>query len=288
MAVDLHIHSNASDGTVPPDKIPALAAAAGLSAIALTDHDTIGGIADFMACQQTYTDLELIPGVELSSRFEAKELHIVGLYIDPDSTALADFTRRMRLERIRRAEMLMQKLFTLGYQITWEDLREAGMPDGVPGRPHFAQVLIKKYNFPDTATVFEHLLKRGRSGYVPRNLPAPEEAISAIKAAGGLAIWAHPLNCAPRGNFIVRTLRRLKKAGLDGLEAYYSMYTPAKTERALQLAAELDLAVSGGSDFHGSIHPNINIGTGGGSLHVPDTIMAALHRAKEPKVIIMN
>ena len=111
MAVDLHIHSNASDGTVPPDKIPALAAAAGLSAIALTDHDTVSGIADFMACQQTFPDLELIAGVELSSRFEAKELHIVGLYINPDSTALADFTQRMRLERIRRAEMLMQKLF---------------------------------------------------------------------------------------------------------------------------------------------------------------------------------
>ena len=288
MAVDLHVHSSASDGTAAPGEIPALAAAAGLTAVALTDHDTVAGLTDFLACQAQYPDLQLIPGVEISSRDGAREIHIVGLFIDHNHTALQEFTAAMRRERMMRAEQMQQKLSALGYIVSWDDLCAAGLTGDVPGRPHFAQVLINKYNFPDTATVFARLLKPGTPGYVPRNLPDPATAVKVIKAAGGVAIWAHPFSSRNNiNNYIRRTLKELKIAGLDALEAYYPEYTPTRTATALQMASEYQLAVSGGSDFHGSIHPDIQLGRGRGSLQVPDEVLEPLKKALQPKVVIL-
>lgn len=288
MAVDLHIHSTASDGTVPPGDLPALAAAAGLKAIALTDHDTVDGLPEFLAKQNDFPDLELISGVELSSRCGAREVHIVGLYIDWNNDILQDFMRKMRDERLLRAELMQKKLHALGYEVTWDDLLAVGMSANVPGRPHFAEVLVKKYNFPDNKTVFERLLKHGAPGYVPRSLPLPAEAIKAVKAAGGVAVWAHPFSSKYNiTNHIRKMLPELKIAGLDALEAYYSEYTPGKSDLALRIAKEYSLAVSGGSDFHGLIHPDVSLGSGRGNLMVPDEVLDSLKRAGEPKVVIM-
>lgn len=288
MAVDLHIHSTASDGTVPSGGIPALAAAAGLKAVALTDHDTVDGLPDFMARQKDFPEIELIRGVELSSRFGAREIHIVGLYIDPEHYILQDFMKQMRHERKLRAQAMQEKLHSLGYEITRDDLAAVGMPENVPGRPHFAEVLVRKYKFPDIKTVFERLLKRGAAGYVPRKLPEPSDAIKVIKAAGGIAIWAHPF-CSRNNenNQIRRLLPELKIAGLDALEAYYSEYTAAKTEMALRMAKEYSLAISGGSDFHGDIHPDVKLGSGRGNLLIPDEVLDSLRRAREPKIVIL-
>lgn len=286
MSVDLHTHSTASDGTIFPGVLPELGAAAGLTALALTDHDTVAGLSDFMARQKDFPDMELIPGIEFSSHDAARELHIVGLYIDPEAPGLLAMIDSMRRSRQVRGELMMQKLATLGYTVTIDELIAVGASPDAPGRPHFAQVLVNKYNFPDNKTVFERLLKRGLPGYVPRELPPPEDVIKVIKAAGGLAIWAHPFNTRhSMNNYIRRTANLLKIAGLDGLEAYYTEYTPSKRDNALRIAGELDLIVSGGSDFHGSIHPEVKLGKGTGSLNVPDEILPFLHRAREPKVV---
>ena len=288
MAVDLHIHSTASDGTVPPGDLPQLAADAKLKAIALTDHDTTAGITDFLAKQEIFPQVELIPGVEISSIAGAREVHIVGLFIDCGNGNLQKFLQEMRNERVSRAERMLEKLRSLGYDISDDDLRRAGMNDEVPGRPHFARVLINKYNFPDNAAVFARVLGRHCAGYVPRRLPAPEEAIRVIKNAGGTAVWAHPFSARNNDNNLVRRwLPVLKNAGLDALEAYYSEYDKNKTATALRIAAENSLAVSGGSDFHGSVHPDTHIGSGKDSLCVPDETVEILRRKTLPKVVLM-
>ena len=288
MAIDLHVHSNCSDGTVAPGDLPVMASAAGLTAIALTDHDTTAGVGDFLAQQAKFPETELIAGVELSSRIGAKEVHIVGLFIDHQNSYLQDFMQKMRNSRIVRARMMQEKLSSLGYEVTDEDLLEVGMKEDVPGRPHFAMVLVKKYNFPDTKTVFERLLKTGGAGYVPRELPPPEEAIKAVKAAGGTAVWAHPFHSKRNeNNFISRTIRELKPFGLDAIEAYYSEYNQTKTDTALRMAKEYNLACSGGSDFHGAVHPATRLGSGKGNLLVPDGILADLRKATIPKVVLV-
>lgn len=288
MAIDLHIHSTCSDGTVPPGELPSLAKAAGLSAIALTDHDTTGGIREFQACQEFFPDIELIAGVELSSRIGAREIHIVGLFINPENAYLQEYMQNMREERVVRSKAMQAKLASLGYEITDEDLAEIGTPEDVPGRPHFARVLVKKYNFPDTKSVFDQLLKQGAAGFVPRNLPPPQEAIKAVKAAGGAAVWAHPFHSRRNeNNFIARTIRELKIAGLDALEAYYSEYNSTKSATALRMAKEYNLACSGGSDFHGTVHPQTRLGCGKGDLVVPDEILADLRKATLPKAVLV-
>ena len=288
MAIDLHVHSICSDGTVPPGKLPALARSAGLTALALTDHDTTDGIKDFLAQQENFPEIELIAGVELSSRIGAREIHILGLLIDPENDYLQSVMYNMRQERIIRARAMQEKLSTLGYEVTDDDLRATGMQEDVPGRPHFAQVLVRKYNFPDTKSVFEQLLKQGAAGFVPRNLPPPEEVIKAVKAAGGAAVWAHPFHSRrSENNFVARTIRELKPAGLDGLEVYYSEYNDTKTATALRMAKEYNLACSGGSDFHGTVHPQTHLGCGKGNLAVPDEILDNLRKATVPKVVLV-
>ena len=271
-----------------PGELPALAKTAGLTAIALTDHDTTDGIEDFQAQQSNYPDIELIAGVELSSRIGAREIHIVGLFIDIQNDYLQSVMYSMRQERIARARAMQEKLFQLGYEVTDSDLQAVGAPQDVPGRPHFAQVLVRKYNFPDTKSVFDQLLKQGGAGYVPRNLPPPEEVIKAVKAAGGAAVWAHPFHSRRNeNNFISRTVRELKIAGLDALETYYSEYNATKTATALRMAKEHNLCCSGGSDFHGAVHPQTMLGSGKGDLAVPDEILEDLRRATAPKVVLV-
>jgi len=288
MAIDLHIHSTASDGTVPPEKLPALGRQAGLHALALTDHDTVAGVADFLAQQPEFPELELIAGVELSSRYAAREIHMIGLFLDCANSELADFLATMRKERRRRAELLRERLEALGYPLSDADLLEAGASE-TPGRPHFARALVNRYHFSGNLEVFERLLKRGAPAYVPRILPAPEEALQAIKAAGGTAVWAHPIrNHTGEIGFARRILARLVPLGLDGVEAYYTDFTPWQTACVLKLAEEFRLAPSGGSDFHGANHPHVALGSGRGDLNVPDEVLLRLRKAREPKLVVVD
>ena len=280
--IDLHTHSTASDGSTPPGELPALAAAAGLTAIALTDHDTIGGIAEFLEAGKAFPELETIPGVELSCQYCSREMHIVGLFLDPENEEFLEYLDRQKAERMERAERIRTRLTSLGYPVSWEDLRLAGAGES-PGRPHFARVLVEKYGFSDLQAVFQKLLKRGAGAYVPRQLPPPNEAIQAIHAAGGVAVWAHPVYREKNERAWVRRILRKfapELVGLDGIEAYYSLFGPGETALVTEIAGVYNVALSGGSDFHGENTPNLQIGAGAGKLRVPDELLPLLKMRK--------
>ena len=276
--VDLHTHSAASDGSDTPSELVALAAGTGLAGIALTDHDTVSGIPEFLEAAAGKS-IRAVPGLEISSTLFNREIHILGLFIDHASEKLADFLKEARKNRNARNTLILQKLNAMHYEITQRELDECAGGESV-GRPHFAKILVEKGYFQTPQEVFDRCLKRGGRAYVPRVLPSPRESIGAIHEAGGLAIWAHPVYRASGGRAFVRKyLRRLIGHGLDGIEAYYSLYSVAQHSMLLEVSAEHGILISGGSDYHGINQKSIRLGTGGGSLAVPDEVLDRLEEA---------
>ena len=266
--IDLHTHSTASDGSESPAEIIRRAKEKGLRCIALTDHDTVSGLREFLAAAQK-ENLDAIPGVELSTLMFSKELHIVGLFINPETPELLELLERMRKGRETRNREMILKLTAAGFDVSYDELlREAGGES--VGRPHIAAMLIRKGYFKTTQDAFDQYLKRGCRCYVPRTLPEPAEAIRTIHAAGGLAIWAHPVSgqSGERG-FARKMLRKLIPAGLDGVEVRYSMFSEHQTSMMNELAEAEGILKSGGSDFHGTHQPTIDLGCGCGNLAVP-------------------
>ena len=279
--IDLHTHSTASDGSDAPEKIPETAAEAGLRAVALTDHDTVAGIPAFLEAGKRFPLLECIPGVELAALYGSRELHIVGLFIDHSSPALAGYLAKQREMRRRRNEDIRARLNILGYSTSWSDEAFAGRDPSTVGRPHFARHLCLAHHFTDSRQAFDKLLGRSRPAYVPRKLPEYQKAIAAIHASGGLAVWAHPIyRERNEGGWLRRVARHLKAAGLDGIEGYYSMFSPVETALVMETAQNNDLVLSGGSDWHGENSPDIQMGSGMGGLRVPAELLTALKERK--------
>ncbi|MBQ9501151.1 MAG: PHP domain-containing protein [Lentisphaeria bacterium] len=280
--IDLHTHSTASDGSDAPSALPRLASVAGLAAVALTDHDTVAGIPEFLAAGGGYPGVETIPGVELASLYGSRELHIVGLFIDWQSAGLAAFLAKQREMRRRRNEEIRAKLNILGYATSWSDEAFAGREPSTVGRPHFARHLCLKHGFADSRQAFDRLLGHSRPAYVPRKLGTCGEAIAAIHASGGVAVWAHPI-CRERNEsaWLRRLARHLVRAGLDGIEGYYSLFGPPETALVTEVAAVNGLALSGGSDYHGANSPDIRLGSGMGRLRVPAALLEGLKKKRE-------
>ena len=275
--IDLHTHSIASDGSLTPSEIVTLALERDLAAVALTDHDTMSGISEFITARgDAIGNTEFIPGVEVSVDFTGKEVHIVGLFVDHTHEELNELLREVRMNRDARNLQLITKLNEMGYEITLDEvLKEAG-GDSV-GRPIVAKILVEKGYFDEPQAVFDSCLKRGASAYVQRILPTPKKVLDLIKAAGGVSIWAHPLyRSANDRTYMRKVLRSLKPLGLDGIEAYYTSFSPAQTKAVLEVAGEFDMLLSGGSDFHGSNQPGVDLKTGKGNLAVPYEILAPL------------
>lgn len=283
--IDLHTHSTASDGADTPSCLLEKALQAGLKAIALTDHDTVSGIEEFLESARG-KEIEGIPGVELSCYGANRELHIVGLFVDHTSPDLLAYLEKMRNTRNTRNEEMLARINAIGYSITKEEVLECAGGESV-GRPHFAQALIKRGYFEDTKEVFERLLKRGRRAYVSRFHPPVKESIDVLHAAGGIAIWAHPISLRQEGccksKPIRKALDQLKSMGLDGMEVVYSQYTPLQEEMLKELAREYDLLPSGGSDYHGHHIPGIEPGVGKGELLVPDSFLDLLKEARNKR-----
>ncbi len=281
--IDLHVHSTASDGSVPPAELPVLAAEKHLTALALTDHDTVSGLPDFLDSASKH-GIRGIPGVEISTFAQNRDIHIVGLFIDPASAPLLELLSKMRDQRKIRNAAILLKLQARGYQITNDELLAEAGGESV-GRPHIAAILVRKGYFKTPQDVFDQLLKRGRSMFVARIQPPPERAIAAIHQAGGLAVWAHPASGMQSGEraYIRKTLRFLVPAGLDGIEARYSTFAPKQSQTVDELAAENHLLRSGGSDFHGTAMPGIQLGTGGGMLAVPDEFLEMMDSFRREK-----
>ena len=275
--IDLHAHSVYSDGTDTPEKLLQIANDK-LKALALTDHDTVAGIPDFLKAAQKYPDLLAIPGVEISTLYFRREIHILGLFLDHTSVRLQDFLSDIQSKRRQRNELMALKLTSLGYNTDIEAIREQTKGQ-IVGRPHFADYLLKNYDFEDFQDIFEKLLKRGAPAFVPRSLPSPVEAIQAINEAGGIAVWAHPIyRKSKERSWCRRVLKELVPAGLDAIEAYYTQFNAQQTQIVKDLAIEFDIALAGGSDYHGSHHPDIDLGIGYGELCVPADILTELQR----------
>lgn len=266
-AVDLHVHSTASDGTYTPAELVQLAVSAGLSAFALTDHDTIAGISEAKLAAAD-CGCEVISGVELSCDYTGREVHMVGLFIDETDPALLAELASFNERRIERNKEMVRRLQAEGLAITYEGLL-ADNHDRVITRGNIAKYLVDHQLVRDNPTVFSRYLGDDCRCFVPREKISPGQAIRIIHAAGGLAILAHPLLYHMNLEQLRDFLALLKADGLDGMEAIYSTFQPGDERNMKRIAGELDLLISGGSDFHGSNKPHIRLGTGMGRLFVP-------------------
>lgn len=267
--IDLHTHTNASDGTCTPSEVVNLAQQAGLKAVAVTDHDTVAGIDEALetAGSLEYA-IQVIPGTELSVAYLDRDIHIVGLFINHHNSAFQDMTELLIRRRKERNQEMIRRLQRDGIPITLEELTKDN-PDTVVTRAHFARFLVDNHVVSSPQDAFRKYLDTSTPYYVPREYIQPREGISLIRQAGGVPILAHPLHYKLSLDELEKLIRQLISYGLMGIEVMYSNHTPQDEMTVNRLAKKYQLLPSGGSDFHGSNKPAIQIGSGRGSLRVP-------------------
>ncbi len=276
--IDLHVHSTESDGTLTPEDLVAEAKKAGLAAFALTDHDTCRGCMQSNAPRAS-AGIELIPGIELSTDYHGKEVHIVGLYIDMENEQLLKKTAEYRKCRSERNALMVEALQKGGLSITMEEL-VAENPDCVITRANIARFLYEHGQIKSVREAFDRYIGDHCKCYVGRLKVASTDAVRLIKEAGGTAILAHPLLYGLSNTNLQKMIDELKPAGLDGLEAIYSTYTTGEEQQMKRLARENGLLISGGSDFHGSNKPDIALGRGRGHLYIPYSVLETIKASR--------
>jgi predicted metal-dependent phosphoesterase TrpH len=274
MAVDLHAHSTASDGSERPSDVVERALALGLTSLALTDHDTLEGIEEARTAVAG-SDLDLIPGTELSLDHPGA-MHLVVLWLEPGPGPLQDRLASIQQGRLARNAAIVGLLGELGMPMTIDEvIEESG--SGSVGRPHIAAVMMRKGYVPSIAEAFDLWLGAGRPAYAGRPRLSPEEAIALAIASGGVPILAHPHTLGiNRAEEMADLLTRLRGAGLVGLEAVCAGYRRHEREGYADLARRFGLVASGGSDYHGIYKPGLELGVGYGDLNVPETVVERL------------
>jgi len=275
--IDLHLHTTHSDGSFSPTEVLRLAHMAGVTALAITDHDIVSGIPEAITAGAEL-GIEIIPGVEISSRVGNSELHILGYCLRWQDPELNRRMAALRESRHNRTPQIIDRLRALGLEVTYEEVRALAGTDSV-GRPHIARLLMDKQYVTSAKDAFDRYLSEGRPAYVARELPTPADAVSWIRAAGGVAVLAHPTWAKVSGEGLNTLLTTLKGDGLGGIEVHYSTHTKRQTTEYLDLAKRLDLLVTGGSDFHGITKPDIEVGIGRGDLKVPRQLLDPLKEA---------
>ncbi len=273
--IDLHCHSTFSDGLKTPEELVEIAVGKGLTALALTDHDTMAGCESFLAAGAG-KPIELIPGAELSLECATGTLHMLGYWMDPTNAPLNEAMDWVRNARDARNRAIVRKLQELGYAITWEDVLAKVKEDGVMGRPHIAQALIEKGGAKDWNDAFDRLLGDGKPAYVDRARLTSEKAIALVRAAGGVAVLAHPVTLNLKAEELDAFIGSLAAQGLSGMECYYSEHSAEQSAEYLAIAKKYDLVPTGGSDFHGKPGCRLELGTGFGGLNVPDETVGLL------------
>ena len=278
--IDLHTHSTASDGTDSPSALVRRAKDAGLAAIALTDHDTNAGLAEARIAARLH-DIILVPGCEISTRTQAASMHILGLWIPSDNAALNNFFQYLNEVRERRNRQIIAKLQSCGIKITLaEVMAEAA---GTTGRPHFANVLVKKGVVEDISEAFSAYLGHTGKAYVPKEPVDPASACRILSDAGATVILAHPLLDHPDISWLDRKIHELSKSGLQGLEVWHTVPNPENEILLLEMARAHGMLVSGGTDYHGANKPEISLGTGYGNLDVPFAVYENLCIARKKR-----
>ncbi|MFW6105983.1 MAG: PHP domain-containing protein [Desulfovermiculus sp.] len=276
--IDLHTHSTASDGSLSPRELVYAGAKAGLRALALTDHDTVSGL-DMALRTGKERNLEVIPGCELSVHCARGFMHILGLWVPLRASRLHAMLDWMQEKRRQRNQKMLSSLRSLGIAIEENEVKAEAKGESV-GRPHLAQVLVRKGVVTSLEEAFTHFLGSTGQAYVPKVKLSPGQAISALKQDQATVILAHPYSLDLEAKELGSELCRLKDLGLDGLEVYYPEHTPEQTSLFFCLAREQNLLISGGSDFHGQVKPDIELGRGRGNLDLPYTLLEDIKIAR--------
>ena len=292
--IDLHTHSTKSDGTFSPEELIRYAQAKGLSAIALTDHDTADGIEEALKTAQILREEaqvpsgssspavpDVIPGVELSTQYRGRDIHVVGLFIDWRNSGFNTRLREFADARIYRNQKMCRLLTEGGYPVNYEELLSF-FPDTVVTRAHFAQYMLEKGFISSIDEAFRKLIGDDCPFFVPREKISPQDGVSFLLEYGAVPVLAHPLQYKMSDDQLCELLTSLCGYGLSGIEVYYSGYKPADTAYLSRLAEKFGLLPSGGSDFHGSRKKGLDLGTGYGHLYVPDTLLPPLRAKAAP------
>ncbi|MBR4084312.1 MAG: PHP domain-containing protein [Lachnospiraceae bacterium] len=284
--IDLHVHSTASDGSFSPTELVDYAIEKGLQAFALTDHDSVAGVDEAIsyaaALRKTREDVpEVIPGIEFSTEYEGKDVHIVGLYIDYHSEVfqkhLEDFVHSRDVRNEKMCDLLRQGT---GMDISYAKLQNS-FPDSVITRAHYAKYMLEHKYVKSMNEAFERYIGDHCPYFLPREKVTPADAIHLILSAGGIPVLAHPLLYGMGLERLEHLVSELKATGLIALEAIYSSYTSSDEREMRTLAAKYELAVSGGSDFHGTNKPGLDLGTGYGHLYIPSEVLIHLKNLKK-------
>lgn len=278
--IDLHSHTNESDGSCSPAQLIGEAVRAGVTVLGITDHDTFAGYDQAKAlADHSEGAPALVCGIELSTKLHGRSAHLLGYFLNADAPAgFRNWVLDMQASRRERNLRLVARLRELGFDITLEEAEARGR--GMTGRPHFAQIMVEKGYVANLRQAFDDYLDESAKGYVWRREPQFAEAVAHIREAGGIASLAHPVRVA---GDVPALMPELYEAGLNALEAYHSDHGPKETELYLGLARQYGLLATGGSDFHGIVKPDVKLGTGcDGNLKVPDNLMERLRNGHAP------
>ena len=275
-SIDLHLHTNASDGSLSPTELVRQARQAGLLVIAITDHDSTKGLAEATR-EGERQGVVVVPGIELSIEMNPGAFHLLG-YGVTWTDELCGTLQTIIEGRKKRNRLILDKLAAKGFPISYEELLEAA-GEATPGRPHIAKLMVEKGYVADYQEVFDNYLKKGALAYQQRFRLSAKEGIGLLKRAGAIPVMAHPFSTKLDEKELEEYLVQLKALGLMGLEVYYTKHSEEQTASYLEMAEKLGLLVTGGSDFHGASKPRISMGTGYGNLDVPAVLYEKLKSA---------
>ncbi len=276
--VDLHVHSNASDGTLTPSEVVHLALQKNLAAIALSDHDTVKGVPEAISAAEG-TTLEVVPATELSCYYRNVEIHVLGLFVDYRDADFQSKLEELEQERMQRNLDMIALFQRDNISITLEEL-QAGNPKSVITRAHFARVLVEKGYCKDKNAAFDRYVGVGCPYYLPKPQITPELSLPLITKAGGIPILAHPMLYKLGYRQVEELVQYLIPLGLKGIEAYHSSNNISQSDKLRSLALKYHLVVSGGSDFHGANKPDTELGTGRGGLRITESILDAIKQLR--------
>jgi hypothetical protein len=281
--VDLHVHSNVSDGTLSPKEVVRHASEVGVAVMALTDHDTVAGVAEAKEAAEKY-GVVLIPGIEISAGFKNRDIHILGYFVDTESKEFNDILNAAWVKREERNVKIAEKFKNFGITLDLDAIKKISGSEVIT-RAHFARWLVENGYCRSNSEVFEKYIGNDGPCYVPRDYMTRETAVKSIISAGGVPVLAHPMLYGLNSCEVDMLVGELKEMGLKGIETYYSSNMGMDEEIVRRLANKYDLIMTGGSDYHGDNKPGLEIGTGRSeSLHVPMKAAHDLFEAAERKI----
>ena len=281
--VDLHVHSNASDGTFSPSQVVELAKNAGLDAFALTDHDTTAGVPEALEKGRDL-NIEVIPGIEVSSSFDGTEIHILGLFVNSDDPVLAAMLEKMRISRDRRNEKMLENLAADGISFTKEEIC-GDNPDTIITRAHIAHALVAKGICSGMDQAFKKYLQYGGRYCPQKEHLSPEEVVKTLISNGAFVALAHPFQYKFGDKKTEELIAHMADLGMKGLEVYHSSNNKLESMKLQEMAVRHHLLPTGGSDFHGGNKPDISMGTGRGGLRVSSLLLEDIKRERAKQAL---